>query len=190
MEKDDSRIERSISMPLGVVIERRHIDNPWQKFAWRSVAVIPGAPRVEAWHEVRRGDGWVHYHAATLPLTLHRKETEAYLVNLATKPPRLYVVLREDEGADEASAYRPLLVTASPSEAQDYLDAGDDIVDGIPMDEGMIAWVQAFSDRHPVEEVFHKRRRKRYDPERSAFGRPPRVEAAGGRSREDDNGRR
>src|SRR5690606_30672543 len=39
-------MERRISMPLGVVVERREIDNRWQPFAWKAVAVIPGAPPV------------------------------------------------------------------------------------------------------------------------------------------------
>ncbi len=184
MEGDSAKVERSISMPLGVVIERREIGNPWQKYGWRPVAVIPGAPVVEEWREILKGDGWIHYHAATLPLTLHRKETEAYLTNLAANPPRIYVVLRPDEGADETSAYRPFLVTASPYEAQDYFDTGADIVEGIPMEEGLIAWVQGFTDRHPVDDVFHKRRRTRYDPEEGEFGRPPPI----GRPRDRDRG--
>src|SRR5690606_37958427 len=75
-------MERRISMPLGVVVERREIDNRWQPFAWKAVAVIPGAPPVEAWRELERGERFVRWHAATLPLELHRAETEAYCVNL------------------------------------------------------------------------------------------------------------
>ena len=89
-------------MPLGVVIERRDIDNPWQDHAWRAVAVIPGAPEAESWRVLNRGEDWVQYHAATLPLELHRKETEAYKVNLAEQTPVIYVVLRGGEEADDA----------------------------------------------------------------------------------------
>jgi hypothetical protein len=69
-------MERSISMPLGVVVERRELDNRWQRFAWKPVAVIPGAAPVTEWRELMRGEGFVRWHAATLPLELHRKETE------------------------------------------------------------------------------------------------------------------
>ena len=58
-------MERLETVQLGVVIERRDIDNPWQDYVWRPVAVIPGAPEVEQWKVVNRGQGWIHYHAAT-----------------------------------------------------------------------------------------------------------------------------
>jgi len=30
------------TLPLGIVLERRKIDNPWVDHTWRPVAVIPG----------------------------------------------------------------------------------------------------------------------------------------------------
>ena len=48
--------ERMVSMPLGVVIERREIDNPWQDHEWRPVAVIPGAAPTTEWKELARGE--------------------------------------------------------------------------------------------------------------------------------------
>ncbi len=85
------------SMSAGVVLERRKIDSPWQDYAWYPVAVIPGAPPVTEWRVLRHGEGWVHYHAGTLEIELHRKETEGYRVNLAQAQPRVFVVLRPDE---------------------------------------------------------------------------------------------
>jgi len=171
----DVAIERTIEMPLGVVIERRESNSRWQKYAWMPVAVIPGAPPVESWRELRRGPDWVQYHAGTLRLELHRKETEAYRVNLSDAVPSIYVVLREDESADRDYAYRPFKATASPFEAQDYLDS-DDIVERVPMDGGLIAWVQAFIDRHHVDEPFKKRKRKRYAVDEAGFGKPAPVD--------------
>lgn len=171
-----------IGMMLGVVIERREIDNPWQQYSWRPVAVIPGAPAIDGRKTLREGDGWVHYHAATLPLELFRGETEAYKVNLSGHPPSIYVVLRDDEDADaEADSYTPFCVTASPYEAQDYLDSGEELVEGVPMEPGMIAWVQGFIDRHHVDEPFKKRKRKPYDPNESGFSRRPESGPGGDR---------
>ncbi len=149
-------------MPLGVVIERREIDNPWQDHVWRPVAVFPGAPKIEEWKVLERGEGWVRYHAATLPLELYRNETESYRLNLSNKLPSVFIVLR-DHSDDDESEYEvePFLATASPYEAQDYLDAGDDIIEPVPMPEGVVAWVQAFIDAHHVDEPFRKRKRKR-----------------------------
>ncbi len=164
--------ERMVSMPLGVVIERREIDNPWQDHEWRPVAVIPGAAPTTEWTELARGERAVRYLAATLPLELHRKETEAYLVNFSNERPLVYVLLTGDDEPDAPHEVKPALVTASPYEAQDYLDAGEDIVEGVAMPDGVIAWVQAFIDRHHVDEPFRKRKRKRHDPDESRSGRP------------------
>ena len=153
-------MERSISMPLGVVVERRELDNRWQRFAWKPVAVIPGAAPVTEWRELMRGERFVRWHAATLPLVLHRTETEGYRANLSGRVPAIYVGLRkQSSGVHE---YAPFLVTVSPYEAQYY---PDELVEPVPMPDGLIAWVQAFVDRHHVDEPFRKRKRDRLDPE-------------------------
>lgn len=166
-------MERSIVMPLGVVVERQQIDHPWQKWRWMPVAVIPAAPPVQEWKEIARGERFVRWHAATLEFELHRKETEAYKVNLSNHPPVVYVVLRTDGSGTTGHDIRPFLVTASPYEAQDYLDSGEDIVEGVPMPEGLVAWVQMFVDRHHVDEPFKKRKRDRVDPDALGSGRGP-----------------
>ena len=170
-------------MPLGVVVERREIDNRWQRFTWKPVAVIPGAPTIEAWRELARGDRFVRWHAATLPLELHRTETEAYRVNLSGRSPAIYVVLRKVEPSEKSAGNEivPFLVTASPYEAEGYLE-GEDVVEVTPMPEGLIAWVQAFVQRHHVEEPFVKRKRKRPkgdDGEEEPFA-SPRMRQRGG----------
>jgi hypothetical protein len=161
------------TMPLGIILERREIDNPWQDHSWRAVAVMPGAAEVEDWHLLASEEGWAQYHAATLTLELHRSETESYRTNLADNPPRIFVVLREDEEA-EVFEYVPFLVTASTYEAQDYLDSSEEIVDGVTMPDAVIAWVQAFIDEHHVDVPFVKRKRKPHGTGQEEFSQPPR----------------
>jgi Protein of unknown function (DUF3305) len=153
-------MERSISMPLGVVVERRELDNPWQRWAWKAVAVLPGAPPVEAWRELERAERAVRWLAATLPLELHRAETEAYRVNLAGRSPAIYVVLRKVQPSERTAGndVAPFAVTASPYDAEGYME-GEDLVEVAPMPEGLIAWVQAFVERHHVDQPFVKRKR-------------------------------
>ena len=86
--------ERSISLPLGVVLRRQPGVTRWARWVWRAVAVLPGAGPAD-WRELRREGEAVEYHAATLTLELHRAETEAYRVALTNDPPCVYVVLRE-----------------------------------------------------------------------------------------------
>jgi Protein of unknown function (DUF3305) len=153
-------MERSISMPLGVVVERRELDNPWQRWAWKAVAVLPGAPPVEAWRELMRDERAVRWHAATLALQLHRAETEAYRVNLAGRSPAIYVVLRKVQPSERTAGneFAPFLVSASPYEAEGYME-GEDLVEAVPMPQGLLAWVQAFVERHHVDQPFVKRKR-------------------------------
>ena len=152
-------MERSIYMPLGVVVERRELDNRWERWAWQPVAVIPGAAPVDQWRELVRGERFVRWHAATLPLELHRTETEGYRANLSGRVPAIYVGLRKQSGGEHE--YAPVLVTASPYEAACY---SEDLVEPVPMPDGLIAWVQGFVDRHHVDEPFEKRKRDKPRP--------------------------
>ncbi|MEX0306855.1 MAG: DUF3305 domain-containing protein [Ruegeria sp.] len=151
-----------IEMPIGVVVRKTPGVTRWAKWNWRAVAVLPGAGPAD-WQELRREGEAVEYHAATLPLSLWPDETEAYMVNLSDGQPSIYLVLR-----DELQGNQPLnavLVTASPFEGQDYADTGEEIVEKIPMTEGLIAWVRDFTLQHHKDEIFVKRRRdkKRID---------------------------
>ena len=121
--------------------------------------MLPGAGP-EDWREMRRDGEWIEYHAATVSLDLHGAETEAYRNALSDGQPSVFVVLRQEDARDDA---RPsvLLVTASPYEAQDYADSGEEVVEKVPMPPGLIAWVRDFVDQHHVEEKFIKRKRDR-----------------------------
>ncbi len=168
--------ETKASLPLGIVVERRAVDNRWISHSWRATAVIVGAPPrspSDEWTLLRQGDGWAQFHAGTLSLDLFRKETEAYKLNLSQDPPRLYVVLRDDDEPGSPHEVVPFLVTASPYEAQDYLDSGEDQVDAAPMPDAITAFVQDFIARHHVDEPFRKRQRTRADTGDEAFARRP-----------------
>ena len=179
-------MERSVQIALGVVVERRKSTSRWQDWSWRPVSVLLGAPPVgPEWRELVRGATWTQYHAATLPLELHRAETESYLHNLAQAPPRIYVVLRPI-AEPGPYAYRPLLITASPVEAEGYLSSGDEIVEGVPMPAAVIAWLKDFVGRHHVERPFVKRKRGKAEGPRDGAeraaphgGKPPCADSSG-----------
>lgn len=176
-------MDKHEKLPLGVVLEWRRSDNPWIDHTWMPVAVIPGAPPCDprdAWTLLQQGEGWSRYHCGTLPLQLFRKETEGYKVNLAQEPPRLFVVLRGVDDAECEHDVVPVLVTACPYEAQDYLDSGEEIVEAVPMPPDVVAFVQAYIDQHHVDVPFHKRKRKRLDPEQVGFGRKAPAGSRGG----------
>ena len=175
-------MDKIISMPVGIVVERRELNNRWQKVAWKPVGVLPGAGPIDGKRELLRGDGWTHFHMATLPLELHRKETLGYKTNLNDRPPRLFIVLRGNDDPEAEEEVAPFLVTASPFQAQDYLDSGDDIVEGVTMPDAIIAWIRTFCDHHHVDEPFKKRKRKRHDADGMSFGRRPALRNGDGRN--------
>jgi len=148
------------SLPLGIVLRKSPGVTRWAKWVWKAVAVLPGAAQ-ENWKELRREGGVVEYHAATVDLELYRTDTEAYLAGLSTNPPTIYVVMREATDANAPQDIEVLLATASPYDAQDYADAGEEIVERVPMPDGLIAWINDFVQRHHEEEVFVKRKRDR-----------------------------
>ncbi len=154
---------------MGVVLERREIDHPWQSHGWRAVAVIPGASEVDEWRVLAEAPGRVRYHAGTLPLELHAKETESYRLNLATGLPTVYVVLRYDDEVEAGIV--PFLATVSPYEAQDCLDGDEDLVEPVPMPEVVEAWLADFVAKYHVDEPFKKRKRKPHDPRKGEAGR-------------------
>jgi hypothetical protein len=58
-----------------------------------------------------------------------------------------------------------LLVTAAADEAHAANEGGDDIVEGVAMPEAVERWVVAFCEKHPVDDMFKKRQRQRYETE-------------------------
>ena len=127
----------------------------WARHVWKASAVLPGAAGA-SWKELRREGEAVEFHAATVPLELFRTDTEAYLHGLSAKVPAIYVVMRESESDDPLDI---VLATASPYEAQDYADTGEELVEKVPMPDGLVAWVREYVDTHHEDEVFIKRRR-------------------------------
>jgi hypothetical protein len=172
-------MEKTESMPLGVVIEWRRIEHPWKDHEWRPVAVMPGAPPLDPrgpWKLLREGEGVRQYLAGTLPLELFRSDTAGYKINLVQRPPRIFVVLRRNDDPAVDHEMVPYLVTANPHETEHYVESGEEIVEGVAMPGEVMALVAAFADAHHVDEVFVKRRRKDAKGRDEAFSRQPPVE--------------
>lgn len=166
-----------VSIALGVVVAREKIDHPWQEYRWRATSVFLDAPVKSNWRVLTNEPGFIQYHAATIPLVLHRKETMSYRVNLANGEPSVYVVLREDGETENEHPVSVHTVTASPFEAQMHGDMAFDSVDRVVMPERLVAFVEAFVAEHLTEENFVKRQRQPHkaDDEVHRFGQEPIV---------------
>ncbi|WP_089877621.1 DUF3305 domain-containing protein [Citreimonas salinaria] len=158
-------------MPVGIVLRRAPGVTRWVPWVWTATAVLPGAGPAD-WKVMRREGETVEYHAATLTLELHGADSEAYLHGISAHVPSLYVVMRES--TEDECPLDVALVTASPYEAQDYTDSGEEIVEKVPMPHGLIAWVRDFVEEFHQDEVFVKRRRdrKRVDLVQDGIGDP------------------
>lgn len=166
-------MSNTVSVPVGVVIIREEIDNPWCDHVWRAMSVTLDVPPGLEWKELTREEGRVQYLAGAL-VELFRKETAAYLDNISGDKPALYVVLRESDGsAEDEPPIEVHLVTASPYEAQDYMDSSEEFVERVPMPEPLVAMIADYIEQHHVEEKFRKRKRDAVDIEEHKFGQEP-----------------
>lgn len=145
-------------MPLGIVLERRPVDHPWQDHEWQLAAVLPGAARIETPLVLEESGDSLQIHAATLDVELFKGETEGYRANLTSRG-LVYVVLREAEEEEQDYEFVPFLATVCPYEAQDYMDSSEERVDVIVMPPDMAAWVATFVETYHVDQPFKKRRR-------------------------------
>ncbi|HYD29580.1 MAG TPA: DUF3305 domain-containing protein [Azospirillaceae bacterium] len=155
-------------MPVGVVVERRRLANPWQAQDWRVLAVLPGRPQVEPWTVVAEGEGWVRYFTGVVELELFAGETAAYKDNLESRQPSVYIVLRRGGGEP---GVRLVEATVDPGEVDAHADSGDDLIEAVAMPAAVAGWMRDFVARHHVERAFYKRQRDRADPEALARGR-------------------
>ncbi|MEL6299258.1 MAG: DUF3305 domain-containing protein [Pseudomonadota bacterium] len=168
---------KELSIDIGVVIARETVDHAWETERWRPVSVLLNPPPCPEWRELVRGDSYVHWHAANVSLTLHRKQTADYQVNLLHGEPVIYIVLQEN--ADDPDGPQLIVheATVSPFDAQAHTDSGDEIIEAVAMPDAIRELVRAFVAEHHVEEPFKKRKRNRGPREETyQFGKEPIVE--------------
>ena len=163
------------SLPLGVMVRRTPGVTQWAQWVWTPVAVVPGAPDA-FWKPMREDGNVIDYLAGVAELTLYRSDVEAYKVSLNMDAPSLWVILVPDSIGASPSDWVVGAVTASAYEAQDALDSGENLVEAVPMSEGLAAWVNEFVDLHYEDEPFQKRQRDRAQVDRVEDGRgDPRI---------------
>ena len=158
-----------VSIPVGVVVERRKAESKWIDFTWRPVAVLPGEPAATPWTVLRADAEATTFYAGGALIEFYRTETANYRDNLIAGP-QLWVVLRST-GVDPP--YEIVRVTADPSEGEAFTEAGNDLIDTVPMPDPIRDALEAFVALHHVERPFYKRQRSRTNPE--AMGRRART---------------
>jgi Protein of unknown function (DUF3305) len=145
-----------VRIPVGVLVERRKAKSPWIEFEWRPVAVLAGVPAAAPWTVINAAGETTTYFAGTATIDLHRTETGNYRDNLMSGTPSVWVVLRP---SDTGFAYTVMCATADPAEGEAFTEAGNDLVEPVPMPQELRDTVEGFILEHHVERPFFKRQR-------------------------------
>lgn len=172
---------RTLNIPVAVLLRRRRLDNPWQDEEWHAHAVIMETGRetdgfAADKKETINASPWVSADIIRVPvdpLEIHAKEVEGCRVNLESVQPVLWVIIDPEEEGGPASPVQVQRVTASAYEAQEYLDAGDLVVDVVPMPDDIRTCLAAFIAAQPTPEPFKKRKNRKADVETYRFGKEP-----------------
>lgn len=147
---------------IGAVVERHRASNPWIDFVWRPVRILPGHPEAKPWTVLSDENGVTTFYAGAAVIGLYPSETANYRYNLESARPSIWLKFRATGGEPP---YDLAEATADPSEGESFTEAGDDLVEALPMPEPVRAVLEAFVAEHHVERTFYKRKRNRADPE-------------------------
>lgn len=149
-------------LPIGVVVERRRAKHQWVDFVWQPTAVLPGAPDTAPWTVLAQDTESASFYAGASDLELFAASTGFYRDNLASEQPALWVVLRPTGGEPP---FEVIAITADPNEGEAFTQAGNDLVEPVPMPASVRAALASFVAAHHVETPFFKRQRDRADPQ-------------------------
>jgi hypothetical protein len=151
-----SAVTPHASIPVGVVVERRRATSPWLDVIWRPIEVLNGVPETAPWTALSATTDAATFYVGGAAIELYRTETAHYRSNLTSQRPSLWIALRP---TGEDPPYRLFAVTADPAEGESFTQAGDDLVDAVPMPAAVHEVIAAFVAEHHVEQVFYRRKR-------------------------------
>ncbi len=162
-----------MTIMLGVVAENRRSTSRWIADYWIPVGVMLAPADLRSGDVLVSDERMTRYYMGRFEMTFHAADTEAYIENLDSGNPALYVVLRRDADGIHPLPWYVHAVTGSPHAAQDCEVGSEDLIERVPMPPEILAAVLEFLDAHHVEQKFVKRRRDRVDPEEHKFGKHP-----------------
>jgi hypothetical protein len=146
---------------VGVVVERRKARSMWVDFLWRPVSVFVGNPSAAPWTPLDAESDTALFYAGQAVIELHRTETTNYRDNVGSGAPALWVALQPSA---LEQPYDILAVTADPAEGEAFTDAGNYLVEAVPMPLEVVEAIAQFLAEHHVERPFAKRRRQPAEP--------------------------
>lgn len=157
------------SIAVGVIVQRSKAASPWIDYVWRPLSILVGVPETEPWTKLSDNGDIATFYAGAAEVELFASDTTQYRDNLFSAEPSLWVTLRPTGGEPP---YSLLSVTADSAEGEALTEAGDDLVERVPMPDEIADELAQFVTEHHVERIFYKRKRKDADPEALARRAP------------------
>jgi Protein of unknown function (DUF3305) len=148
----------SVTIPVGVIVERCKAESPWLDYTWRAIEVLHGEVVAAPWTPVGLKEATNRFYAGAARVQLYRTEASNYRDNLNSGATALWVVLRATGGEPP---YTLVTVTADPAEGEAATEAGDDLVETVRMPSSICRILEAFVAEHGVDRPFVKRQRDR-----------------------------
>ena len=99
---------KHVLMPVRVILKRQLSQNKWVKYNWSVSDVLPGSGNNDSSIIPLLDESQNHeydLYKVETEIDLHRAEAEAYLENLGSTDPSIYVVLSPDAPDDKPSKY-------------------------------------------------------------------------------------
>jgi len=150
---------------VDVLMQRVPLANRWASERWQPAAVTPVLPGVQAGvarpiERLEDGPGGTLWRVPDCAIELHPSEAEGYFLNISAPQPRVFVMWRMLEGADDPPA-RPVVVTLSYNEAARMMDGGEQ-VDAVPLPLPLFEMLAGYVAEHYKPEP--KKKARRNDP--------------------------
>ncbi|MEO4001933.1 DUF3305 domain-containing protein [Mesorhizobium sp. CAU 1732] len=155
------------TIEVGVIVERRALNNPWIDHAWVPVGVLAGAPAAAPWTMLDEAAMATRYYAGKVQLEIYDMDTTMYRENLRSSRPSLWVALRHTDASPGVVLH---LVTADPADAEALTETGTDIIEAVPMPVEIQEHIARFIEAHHVDRPFIKRKRDKADTSRQNPG--------------------
>jgi hypothetical protein len=159
-----------VRIPVGIIVERRKSQSEWLDYVWQPVAALAGLPLAEPWTVLQRNEDTISFFAGIAEIELYPTEAAYYRDNIVNGEPLLWVAMRASDGVRPFELFK---VTADPREGEAMTEAGNDLVETVPMPEPIAAELARFVTRYYVARPFVKRKRNRSDPEALSRGALP-----------------
>lgn len=129
---------RMAQLPIGVIMQRRSLNNRWVSEAWSAVGVVPQSDVHTGVLMLATSAERDTYLVPGLHLELFPDEDEGYFENAMAPEPKVFVKWRMQDGRA-----MPVMASVSYAEGTRMFDCGE-AADGVSMPGEIRAWLLAY----------------------------------------------